>query len=92
MCGVALSVQNVDRNMRFQLVMMTAGRWMGFQLNFSAACIVFIVALSITTSDFTAIDAGTTGLALTYGPAFARPPTAFSLPLLDSHCLLTAFP
>jgi len=31
---------NVDNNMRFQLVMMTAGRWMGFQLNFSAAVIV----------------------------------------------------
>ena len=28
---------NVNNNMRFQLVMMTAGRWMGFQLNLSAA-------------------------------------------------------
>ena len=54
-----------------QMVMMTAGRWMGFQLNFSAAMIVFIVALSITLSP-DSMDAGTTGLALTYAMMCTR--------------------
>ena len=62
---------NINNNMRFQLVMMTAGRWMGFQLNLSAALIVFIVALSITLDPDT-IDAGTTGLALTYAMMCTR--------------------
>lgn len=68
---ISKSDGNVDNNMRFQLVMMTAGRWMGFQLNFSATMIVGIVALSITLYP-DSVDAGTTGLALTYAMMCTR--------------------
>ena len=68
---ITTSDDNVDNNMRFQLVMMTAGRWMGFQLNFSATMIVGIVALSVTLYP-DSVDAGTTGLALTYAMMCTR--------------------
>jgi hypothetical protein len=68
---IAKSDGNVNNNMRFQLVGMTAGRWMTFQLNFSAACIVGVVAMSITLNHET-VDPGTTGLALTYAMLCTR--------------------